>query len=82
VTGHQLLTLKMFSAISEAVLTTYGFVPRPVLEDITAQVIATVVLEQAYLEREWREIAYGAGLSAPTTAAMVAELHAPIGGAV
>lgn len=80
-TGHQIRQRKLFNAISEAVLTTYGRVSLSALEVITAGAIEQIVLEQAYHENFMREQAAKAGYAVADIADMVASLHAPIGGA-
>lgn len=79
--GHQVRHRKMYEAISEAVLTSYGWVPAPVMEDIVAHTIAEVVLYQAGHEDWVRAQASKAGYTPADAADMVSELHAPMGGA-
>jgi hypothetical protein len=79
--GHQIRQLKVFSALAEAIHRAYGWVPRSLIEDLTAEVCLAVTLEQAYAEKEWRDLAARAHLPADLVAEVVAELHLPIGGA-
>jgi len=81
VNGHQVRHKKIYEAVGEALLTTYGFVPAAVLEDIVADAIAKVITYQAHHEYFVRQQAVKAGYTAKDAADMVAVLHAPIGGA-
>ena len=78
-TGHQIRQRKLYNAIAEAVLTTYGQVPQALLEDATAYVVHQVTLEHAYHEHWIREQAKKAGYRVSEVVDMVAALHAPVG---
>jgi hypothetical protein len=54
--------LQIHDAIGQVIHQTYGVVPGPVLEDITAAVVMAVILEQAYTEKAWRDVAERADL--------------------
>lgn len=75
--AHQVRHRKIYEALSRVIHQTYGAVPRPVLEDITADVVVAVILEHAYAEKARRDLAERADLSREMVA-VVSGLHAPI----
>ena len=80
--GHQVRHAQLYCAISEAILTSYGWVPFAVREDIVAHAIAEVIFYQAEHENWVRDQATKGGYTPEHVADMVEKLHAPIGEAV
>jgi hypothetical protein len=54
---HQARYLRIYLAISEAIDRTYGAVSCRVVEDIATEVVMAVILDQAYAEKSWRDLA-------------------------
>ena len=78
-TGHEVRHAQLFNAVSEAILTSYGWVPFAVREEITAHAIAEVIFYQAEHENWVRDQAVKGGYTPEHVADMVTKLHAPIG---
>jgi hypothetical protein len=77
--AHQVRYRKIYEALSQVIHQTYGTMPRQVLQDVTAEVVTVVILEQAYTEKAWRDIAERADLPRSVVTAAVDGLQAPIG---